>query len=123
MRVLKGEDFKASWSGNVGHEPVHLFLVADGHGGVIVAFTDDRNGSRDIYAQRFDRNGNEVWTTNGVPVCTDPAAQDEASLCSDGNGGYKIVQGVELNDFLREKIDASVKELQEEKAVVADMLP
>jgi len=44
-------------------------------------------------------------------------------VCSDGNGGYKIVQGVELNDFLREKIDASVKELQEEKAVVADMLP
>ena len=41
---------------------------------------------------------------------------------ADGAGGWEIVQGLELNDFLREKIDASVAELQEEKAVVADMI-
>ena len=31
---LKGEDFSAAWSGLVGGELMHLFLIADGHGGV-----------------------------------------------------------------------------------------
>jgi len=41
---------------------------------------------------------------------------------SDGKGGWEIVQGLEINDFARKKIDASVKELQEERAVIADLL-
>ncbi|HKI97307.1 MAG TPA: malate dehydrogenase [bacterium] len=41
---------------------------------------------------------------------------------SDGRGGWKIVEGLEINDFARAKIDASVKELQEERAVIADLL-
>jgi malate dehydrogenase len=35
---------------------------------------------------------------------------------------WEVVQNVPLNDFSREKIDASVTELQEEKALVADLL-
>jgi malate dehydrogenase len=41
---------------------------------------------------------------------------------SDGKGGWEIVEGLKINDFARGKIDASVKELQEERAVVADLL-
>jgi malate dehydrogenase len=41
---------------------------------------------------------------------------------TDGNGGYEIVQGVELSDYARGRIQASVDELQEERAAVADML-
>ena len=37
---------------------------------------------------------------------------------SDGKGGWSIVQGVELNDFLKEKIAATVKELEGEREVV-----
>jgi len=37
-------------------------------------------------------------------------------------GEWEIVQGFELNDFAKEKIAASVKELQEEIAVVKEML-
>jgi malate dehydrogenase len=36
--------------------------------------------------------------------------------CRDGN--YEIVQGLEINDFSRERIDASVKELEEERETV-----
>lgn len=36
---------------------------------------------------------------------------------------YEIVQGLPVNAFAREKIDASVAELREEKAVVAALLP
>ncbi len=41
---------------------------------------------------------------------------------SNGKGGWEIVQGLEISEFARRKIDASVKELQEERAVIADLL-
>jgi malate dehydrogenase len=36
-------------------------------------------------------------------------------------GGYEIVQGLEINDFSRERIDASVKELEEERDAVRSL--
>ena len=36
-------------------------------------------------------------------------------------GNWEIVQGLEVNDFSRTKIDASVKELQEEAAAVKEL--
>ena len=41
---------------------------------------------------------------------------------SDGKGGNEIVQGLGMNAFLKEKIAASVKELEMERTVVADLL-
>ena len=41
---------------------------------------------------------------------------------SNGNGGWEIVDGLEISEFARKKIDASVKELQEERSVIADLL-
>ena len=41
---------------------------------------------------------------------------------SNGKGGWEIVQGLEISEFARRKIDASVKELQDERAVIADLL-
>ena len=41
---------------------------------------------------------------------------------ADGKGGWEIVQGLELNDFLRTKLDATVAELEGEKSIVADLL-
>ena len=38
-------------------------------------------------------------------------------------GRWEIVQGLDMDPFAREKIQASVKELEEERAVVADLLP
>ena len=75
-------------------------------------------------------------------IITPTAPGDWASvcLCSDGSYGVEqglissfpvrsngqtleIVQGVTVNDFSRSKIDATVKELQEEKALVSELLP
>ncbi len=39
--------------------------------------------------------------------------------CSDGS--YSIVQGLDLNDFSRQRIDATVAELGEERATVAEL--
>jgi len=41
---------------------------------------------------------------------------------SDGRGAWEIVAGLTMNPFLREKIAASVKELEFERSVVADLL-
>jgi malate dehydrogenase len=43
-------------------------------------------------------------------------------IASDGRGNWAIVQGLEMQPFLRQKIDASVSELMSEREVVADLL-
>ncbi len=70
------------------------------------------------------------------------AAGDSHSLCLCSDGSYgvsaglissfptrsdgktlQIVQGLPINDFSRSKIDASVKELNEERTLVSELLP
>jgi len=41
---------------------------------------------------------------------------------ADGNGGWEIHQELELNDFLKAKLADTIKELEGEKALVADLL-
>ncbi len=43
-------------------------------------------------------------------------------VTTDGKGGYEIVQGLELSDFAKAKLDATIAELTEEREAVADML-
>ena len=77
-----------------------------------------------------------------VSLTTDTAKDDWRSvgLCSTGeygvekglissfpvrveNGKLKVVSGVPINDYSRQKIDASVAELKEEKSLVGELLP
>ena len=43
-------------------------------------------------------------------------------VSADGEGGWSIVEGLELDAFLTERIAATVAELSEERALVADLL-
>jgi malate dehydrogenase len=43
-------------------------------------------------------------------------------VTTDGAGTYEIVQGLELSAFAQGKLEATVAELEEERAAVADML-
>ncbi len=43
-------------------------------------------------------------------------------VTTDGQGGYEIVQGLELSDFAQGKLDRTVEELTEEREAVSDML-
>jgi len=66
---------------------------------------------------------------NSVAVCSDGSYGTEEGLITsfpitaDGNGGWQIVQGVPVNDFSRDKIDATVAELAGERDMVSDLLP
>lgn len=65
---------------------------------------------------------------NSVCVASDGSYGSKEGLItsfpvrSDGTN-WSIVQGVPINDFAREKIDASVAELSEERSMVRDLLP
>jgi hypothetical protein len=65
-------------------------IVADGTGGAIVAWEDHSSGTSDIYAQRIDANGNNLWTGGWVMVCTAAMDQQYPELVSDGTGGAVI---------------------------------
>jgi malate dehydrogenase len=64
---------------------------------------------------------------HSVGVCSDGSYDVEEGLVSSfpiraRGGKWEIVQGVPINDFSRQKIDASVNELKEERALVKELL-
>ena len=67
------------------------------------------------------------WTSVGV--CSDGSYGTQEGLITsfpvkaDGKGNWEIVQDVPVNDFSREKIDATVAELASEREMVSDLLP
>ncbi|MFF4602011.1 malate dehydrogenase [Streptomyces sp. NPDC001339] len=61
------------------------------------------------------------WTSMGIPSDGSygvPEGLISSFPVTTENGTYKIVQGLEINDFSRARIDASVKELTEERDAV-----
>ena len=66
-------------------------ITESDNSGAIVAWTDLRNGNRDIYAQKIDSSGVVQWTTNGVAVSVKSASQQNVHIISDVAGGAIIV--------------------------------
>jgi hypothetical protein len=64
--------------------------VADGDGGVIVAWTDSRaGGESDVYVQHVQASGtaDPAWPTDGLAVCAASEARWFPCITSDGAGG------------------------------------
>ncbi|UCH85454.1 MAG: T9SS type A sorting domain-containing protein [Candidatus Latescibacterota bacterium] len=68
-------------------------ILADGSGGAFIVWQDSRtSGNGDVYAQRVDVFGNELWTPGGVNVSQGLAGEQRvARMVSDGAGGIIIV--------------------------------
>lgn len=62
-------------------------VTQDGRGGYIFMWEDERNGWRDIYAQRLDSNGFKMWDTLGIPVAVKPTLKFVGGIISDEKGG------------------------------------
>ena len=65
---------------------------------------------------------------HSVAVCSDGSYDvPKGLICSfpvrARSGKWDIVQGVPVNEFSRSKIDASVRELEEERSLVGELLP
>jgi len=68
-----------------------MCIVTDGAGGIILAWTDNRNSlagdGADIYAQRVDASGNVSWGPGGVVVSAATNLQESPQIVADGSGG------------------------------------
>ncbi|MCK4511090.1 hypothetical protein KAW64_05085, partial [bacterium] len=68
-----------------------IAIAADGSGGAVLAWADDRAGDGGIYAARVDASGNEVWTSGGSIVVGAGTSWDSPAILGDGAGGATIV--------------------------------
>jgi hypothetical protein len=69
-----------------------LTMKSDYAGDAILAWTDYRSGSdANIFAQRVSRAGTLLWPVDGVAICSDPAAQNNPQVITDGAKGAIIV--------------------------------
>lgn len=69
--------------------------------------------------------GSDDWVTMGVPSDGSygiPAGIVFGMPCECKNGDFKIIQGLEIDEYSREKINKTLKELEDERAAVADMI-
>jgi hypothetical protein len=71
-------------------------VCADGDGGAIITWWDDRAGSYGLYAQRVDIGGLPLWQADGVEVCGaanfNPAFMHPVTAAvPDGDGGVVVV--------------------------------
>src|SRR5918992_140414 len=65
--------------------------------------------------------GADDWRSMAIPSDGSydvPEGLISSFPCTCSGGGYEIVQGLELNDFSRSRIDATVNELKEERKAV-----
>lgn len=93
------------------HDQYSPAVIEDGSGGMIVAWFDARlEMGTDIFAQRLDGDGNELWESNGVPVCTAGGSLGSLRLVPDGAGGAIISWqnwSVGPNTVFAQRIDAT----------------
>ena len=66
---------------------VYPKAVADGTGGTVSVWKDNRGASDAIYAQRLNSSGTRIWGTTGKVVCDVTGTKSWPSICGDGAGG------------------------------------
>ena len=86
-------------------------IASDTKGGAFIIWNDKRNNilRSDIYAQRINSLGYNVWTSQGIGVCTTTADQANPSTVEDGNGGVIIAWDDSTNgnrDLYIQKLDS-----------------
>lgn len=82
----------------------------DGSGGAVFAWTDERTGDADVFAQRVNANGVIQWATNGAAVIVLAESDLVPQIVHDGSGGG-IVAWVDWRStdqqLFAQRIDAS----------------
>jgi hypothetical protein len=104
----------SQWQGNpvstAVNNQINPMMTTDGSGGTIITWQDKRNGKNEIFAQRMNSDGNAVWTTNGIAICT-----QDSNYCpvivSDGSGGaiiaWQSYRGSATADIFAQRVNSS----------------
>ncbi len=66
-------------------------VVGTSDGNFVVTWEDRRYGPRDIFAQKFDIDGNRLWDERGVPIVINEYDQTEPRMECNGEGGVLLV--------------------------------
>ena len=82
-------------------------IATDNFGGAIIAWTDDRNGGDNVYAQRISYAGAPQWTANGVRLCATNGTQQHPTTVHDMQGGAIVAWVDAREDFLSSDIYAN----------------
>jgi hypothetical protein len=85
-------------------------IAPDGAGGVFVCWADDRNGNDDIFAQRYDADGNRLWDSDGRNVCVVNYNQGSPKITLLGSDAvifWKDYRNPTAPDLYAQKIDAT----------------
>jgi predicted lipoprotein with Yx(FWY)xxD motif len=89
---------------------INSVAATDGSGGVIITWQDKRSGKFEIYAQRMNSDGNAVWSTDGVPICTQDSNYNPM-IISDGSGGaiisWQSYRGSATADIFSQRVNSS----------------
>lgn len=105
--LLASQSLIAQWNSNVtvnnpictaAGEQYNAVTTTDGAGGAIIAWSDNRSGNFDIYAQHINASGAVQWTANGVAICAASGDQFFPVIIIDGNGGAIITWTDYRND-------------------------
>jgi hypothetical protein len=84
-------------------------IVSDGAGGAIISWMNRNIVPWEVYAQRFDENGNALWTAGGIIVCEEANYSSFPEMTSDGAEGVIVTWGDDRGvdfDIYAQKIDA-----------------
>jgi hypothetical protein len=91
-------------------------VTGDGFGGTIVAWVDHRDSFGDhIYAERFDADGNALWTSGpdplGIPIYTLIKDQFDVQIIGDGTGGavfaWEHLSGYDVLEIRAQRVDGT----------------
>ncbi|KAF0133096.1 MAG: 5'-nucleotidase [Candidatus Saganbacteria bacterium] len=86
----------------------------------IIVFSDNRLGNLNIYAQKIDETGNNLFPLDGIGICQAPGDQNAAKAVSDGAGGAIIVWTDNRNGIFNiyaQRIDETGKCLWRENGI------
>ncbi len=84
----------------------HAALTADGTGGFIIAWRDERDIYSDLYMQRITADGTPLWERDGIPLCTAGGHQDRPSVIRTEENSFIAVWLDYREDFGEETTDA-----------------
>ena len=66
-------------------------MITDDVGGAVIAWTDYRTGTSNIYAQRVNAQGDTLWPADGIGLCDTADNKNYALMVRDGTGGAIII--------------------------------
>jgi hypothetical protein len=92
-----------------GNNQINPVIASDGKGGAIVAWQDKRNGKSEIYAQRMNTLGNAIWTTNGIPICTQDSSFNPVIITDDSGGAiiaWESYRGSTTTDIFAQRVNS-----------------